>query len=123
MKSKFSEMYKHPRWQKKRLEIMSKNGFICDMCCDTNTTLNVHHRWYKQNRYPWEYPDFCFQVLCENCHREESKRSEDKDGNANFEDWELAMMKYGAQSVIEHMYDKDYEDFQKWEAAGCPQKR
>lgn len=31
--------------------------------------LHVHHQYYAKGKNPWEYPDDCFIVLCENCHQ------------------------------------------------------
>jgi len=32
-----------PRWQKKRLEILERDGFECNSCGDSSTELHVHH--------------------------------------------------------------------------------
>ncbi len=69
MKS-YYEKLKDPRWQKKRLEIMERSGFCCDICHDKNSTLNVHHYYYIKNYNPWDYPDNALGCLCENCHIE-----------------------------------------------------
>ena len=42
----FSEQYKHPLWQKKRLEILEFSEFTCDNCGDTESQLHIHHRAY-----------------------------------------------------------------------------
>lgn len=64
----YAEQLKHPLWQKKRLEVLSRENFTCQDCGNTKITLHVHHRYYVSNRYAWEYPDFCYKVLCKNCH-------------------------------------------------------
>jgi len=64
----FTEQYKHPEWQKKRLEILNRDDFQCQSCMDTETTLNVHHKYYTKDKKLWEYDDDCFTTLCENCH-------------------------------------------------------
>jgi hypothetical protein len=33
--------------------------------------LHLHHTYYVRNTLPWDYPDACFQVLCESCHKSE----------------------------------------------------
>lgn len=33
--------------------------------------LNIHHKYYIENRKAWEYNDDALVTLCENCHREE----------------------------------------------------
>lgn len=74
----YSDNFKDPRWQKKRLEIMQRDGFKCADCGDGSTMLNVHHRYYIPKRMPWHYPDWALMTLCENCHedRHECDRAE-----------------------------------------------
>lgn len=57
---------KNPKWQRKRLEIMSRDKFMCQLCNDTETTLNVHHK--KYTREIWNEPAVNLITLCENCH-------------------------------------------------------
>lgn len=68
-KTEFFAKYKHPNWQKKRLEVMSLSHFQCDNCGDADTTLNVHHKFYISGRDPWEYENHELQCLCEPCHQ------------------------------------------------------
>lgn len=67
--SKWSDQYKDPRWQKKRLEVMERAGFECEDCGDSSKTLHVHHRYYENNKKPWNYPDECYLCLCNKCHQ------------------------------------------------------
>jgi len=55
-----------PRWQKRRLEIMQRDGFKCIACGSASTTLNVHHKFYYGEL--WEVDDTDLQTLCEICH-------------------------------------------------------
>lgn len=66
----YSERLKDPRWQKKRLQIMERDGFKCRLCTDTETTLNVHHIFYERGFEPWDYPDSSLFTVCEPCHKE-----------------------------------------------------
>lgn len=66
----YSEMLKHPKWQEKRLRILERSQFMCDVCSETEKTLSVHHGYYEKGRKPWEYPDESLHCLCEDCHRE-----------------------------------------------------
>ena len=68
MKKSYSELLKSPEWQKKRLEIMTRDKFTCLLCGDKQTTLNVHHKEYIKEKLPWEYPDKDLITLCECCH-------------------------------------------------------
>jgi Restriction endonuclease len=66
--SDYSEKLKHPLWQRKRLEILSRDGFQCRCCKSDDTTLHVHHLKYDRGRDPWDYPDSALITLCETCH-------------------------------------------------------
>ena len=66
----YYEMLKHPKWQKKRLEILERDEFRCSLCLDTDQTLHVHHEYYNNNLKLWEYPPHALTTLCSNCHRE-----------------------------------------------------
>lgn len=66
----YSEKLQDPRWQKKRLEIMSRDDFRCIKCSSKTNTLTVHHFYYISGRMPWEYPDQSMVTLCRQCHVE-----------------------------------------------------
>ena len=70
--SEYSKLLKDPRWQKKRLEILQRDEFACQNCFDTETTLHVHHRYYKKGNLPWDYPEKSLVTLCEICHEYET---------------------------------------------------
>lgn len=70
-KKEYSEYLKNPKWQKKRLEILSRDNFSCVVCgkgIETDTSLHVHHLSYIKGRMPWEYDNSNFVTLCEKCH-------------------------------------------------------
>ena len=71
--STYSEKLKDPRWQKKRLLILERDGWSCQSCGDKESTLNVHHLWYEGND-PWDAPEESLLTLCEPCHVFEGKR-------------------------------------------------
>ena len=64
----YSEKLKDPRWQKKRLDILHREDFVCEFCGEPGKTVHVHHLFYLSNREPWDYPDWVLRVLCEECH-------------------------------------------------------
>lgn len=68
MASKYSELLKDPRWQRKRLEIMERDNWTCQKCGDKENTLHVHHKYYYPDNLPWDYPDYILITLCEECH-------------------------------------------------------
>ena len=64
----YAERLKDPRWQKRRLEILQRDEWMCQSCADDKATLHVHHRRYISGRAPWEYEDSDLVTLCERCH-------------------------------------------------------
>jgi len=64
----YSEKLRDPRWQKRRLEILERDEWTCQMCSCTSDPLVVHHRYYKQGEEPWEAEDAALVTLCELCH-------------------------------------------------------
>ena len=66
----YKEQYLHPKWQRKRLEVLQRDDFKCTKCGDSENTLHVHHIEYKRNTDIWDYPDENLITLCETCHAE-----------------------------------------------------
>lgn len=64
----YAEKLKDPRWQRKRLEIMERDGFECSACGRSDNTLHIHHWKYKAN--PWDAESDDLSTLCESCHAE-----------------------------------------------------
>lgn len=62
------ELLQHPLWQKKRLEVLSRDGFECSDCGSTEKMLHVHHSYYEKGLKPWEYPSESLHSLCQDCH-------------------------------------------------------
>jgi hypothetical protein len=65
----YSEKLRSPLWQKKRLQILERDGWACKSCGTTTKNLQVHHIVYAR-RDPWDYPDDSYQTLCSSCHEE-----------------------------------------------------
>lgn len=70
----YAEKLRDPRWQKKRLEVMNRDGFKCKSCGDATSTLNVHHKYYEKGAMPWDYPETALVTLCEKCHGRTEKK-------------------------------------------------
>lgn len=68
-KPTYYELLRHPKWQRKRLEILELFGFSCSQCGATDQTLNVHHAYYEKGLRPWEYPNQSLHALCDTCHQ------------------------------------------------------
>lgn len=64
----FSNQYRSPLWQKKRLETLDAAGFQCQRCGDGDSHLHVHHKQYFKGRKVWEYTSDELEVLCKSCH-------------------------------------------------------
>lgn len=75
-KKSYLKKLKDPRWQKRRLEILERDGWQCQSCGDTKNTLHVHHTAYFHNCDPWLYPDILLITLCEECHESEHNKED-----------------------------------------------
>lgn len=63
----YAEKLRDPRWQKKRLRVMERDGFACRDCSDTKSNLQVHHCFYEKGE-PWLTDDRFLMTLCGDCH-------------------------------------------------------
>ena len=68
MSTTYADKLLDPRWQKKRILILQRDNFTCQMCGDTKNTLHVHHKFYIQGAEPWHYDDYSLITLCKDCH-------------------------------------------------------
>lgn len=75
--SDYSNQLKSPKWQRKRLEIFSRDNFTCVECGDDKNTLHVHHQEYK-NCEIWDYPNESLITLCESCHNKKHPTVKDR---------------------------------------------
>jgi hypothetical protein len=66
-------LLRDPRWQKKRLEILTRDKWHCVWCHDYESPLQVHHKLYERSRSPWDYPGTNFITLCDRCHERVTK--------------------------------------------------
>lgn len=66
--SQWSDQYKYPNWQKKRLEALEQAEFRCQRCFDGESQLQVHHKVYIKGRSIWDYANNELAVLCDSCH-------------------------------------------------------
>ncbi|MEK0423643.1 MAG: hypothetical protein RLZ95_1553 [Bacteroidota bacterium] len=64
----YAEKLKDPRWQKKRLEILSRDNWTCQYCGTTKHTLHIHHFRYHNSGNPWESKNEDLTTFCEDCH-------------------------------------------------------
>lgn len=68
-KKTYAENLLDPRWQKKRLEVLSNSGFVCEICGDEKSTLHVHHKHYMKGKEVWDYEINQLSCLCKYCHK------------------------------------------------------
>lgn len=71
--NRYGEKLKKSEWQKRRLEILTRDNFTCQKCKDAGTELQVHHRHYINGREPWDYPNDLLVTLCRPCHQDEER--------------------------------------------------
>jgi hypothetical protein len=64
---KYKEQLQHPKWQKKRLTILNRDKFTCQICGDKETQLHVHHKEYSGKA--WEAKDEDLTTICKHCHK------------------------------------------------------
>lgn len=64
----YTEKLKHPKWQKKRLMVLQRDGFQCRQCRSAERSLEVHHFRYAKN--PWDVEDCFLATLCSACHED-----------------------------------------------------
>lgn len=72
----YHDQLRDPRWQRKRLEILSAANFKCENCGATDNELNVHHSGYLKGQPAWEHPDELLHCLCRDCHKERQATEE-----------------------------------------------
>jgi Zn finger protein HypA/HybF involved in hydrogenase expression len=66
----YQEQIRHPKWQKKRLEVLKANKFRCQDCGNKEQELHVHHPFYRKGAMIWEYKVDELESLCHKCHKE-----------------------------------------------------
>lgn len=105
----YAEKLKDPRWQKKRLEILQRDSFTCQLCSDTTTELHIHHKEYDFGLEPWEYEDSVLVALCKHCHHIEGKP-----GERDIKNLRIEKLRINDRLLIifvlsySHTHDKDY---------------
>jgi hypothetical protein len=76
-KKEYSAQIKSPLWQKKRLEIMERDGWQCQSCGGTGKELQVHHLSYVKDADIWDYDNSKLTTICIDCHNEITKIKKD----------------------------------------------
>lgn len=68
---KYSEQLQDPRWLVKRLNILIRDKFTCQICGYVSKKIHVHHRKYEG--MVWDAKDEDLISLCSHCHRIEHR--------------------------------------------------
>jgi len=69
VKKSYPKKLRHPLWQKKRLEILNRDGWKCACCKEDQEMLFVHHIVYHYKAKPWEYDNSELITFCDKCHK------------------------------------------------------
>jgi hypothetical protein len=96
-KKSYSEKLKHPKWQRKRLEVMQRDDFKCRLCRDDETMLHVHHLSYEGE--PWEVCDDELITLCHHCHEQVELLKKDHE-YIFFDDLDIIKIMYDDDSYL-----------------------
>ena len=75
-KTSYSEKLQNPKWQRKRLEVFERDNYTCQLCNDTETMLQVHHKKYAGN--PWDVPLKDLITYCKHCHAVIEDKNEER---------------------------------------------
>jgi len=70
----WKDQYKHPNWQRRRLEILKRDKFTCRLCRDKDSQLHVHHLKYDKTKFIWQIHEIYLVTLCHSCHEKEHGR-------------------------------------------------
>lgn len=62
----YKEKLEHPSWQRKRLQILERDDYTCQLCGDKETLLHVHHLKYIGD--PIQAPNKHLITYCKHCH-------------------------------------------------------
>lgn len=62
----YQEQLKDERWLRRRLEILIRDKFRCQLCNYFGERVNVHHK--KYTGMAWDAPDEDLITLCGRCH-------------------------------------------------------
>jgi len=63
----YTEQLKDIRWKRKRIEILKRDKFTCQICGYMGERVNVHH--LKYSGMAWDALDEDLITLCKGCHR------------------------------------------------------
>lgn len=62
----YLEKLQDPKWQRKRLQILERDNYTCQICGESKITLHIHHK--KYNDPIWDVLDSDLTTHCKYCH-------------------------------------------------------
>ena len=79
----YKEQLRDRRWQIKRNAILQRDNNQCqnNNCLykhDTSVLIEVHHLFYLENTFAWDYPNDMLLSLCHKCHTNEQLRPKEE---------------------------------------------
>jgi hypothetical protein len=66
----YSQLLNSIEWKYKRINILVRDGYKCQVCSQNSFRLHVHHKCYIKNELPWEINDSQLMSVCYKCHKE-----------------------------------------------------
>jgi hypothetical protein len=117
----YSEKLKDLRWQKKRLEIFTRDSFTCQHCMSNTNTLHVHHKYYIKADNPWDYPEKALVTLCDECHEQEGELGSMK--TLFIQKWcDAGLLNVDMEGILTYLEDIKLSRYQIIELLGCLSK-
>ncbi len=107
----YEEQIKSPYWQKRRLQILQRDNFTCQICGSTEKTLHVHHLHYRKDAKIWDYPDNTLITLCEDCHRMEHEMRSENDNSITNLIHDLSISGFTNFEIVSILYKIAHESF------------
>jgi len=68
------DQYRNQKWINFREEVIELDGGVCVQCGKSRASgsvLQVHHKRYRKEKEPWDYPFELCETLCKACHAAE----------------------------------------------------
>lgn len=65
-KISYFKKLQHPKWQQKRMQVLTRDNFTCLICKSKEDMLEVHHEVYGKE--PWDIDIKHLKTLCFRCH-------------------------------------------------------
>lgn len=88
--------------------MLQKAGFECQNCGDKEKTLHVHHKIYRKGASVWDYADTELEVLCEDCHLNETmlrRQLDEAIAQLGAGDLEMLVGFAEAMAAVDHVFN------------------